>query len=339
MDNVAQLSQGERDELFNETAAKKGGINPVIVEKDFWVCWVLGKLFTVKPICQNIIFKGGTSLSKVFKAINRFSEDVDLSISREILGLSVEDYLTKDMGSNEIKRRIKALEEKSIEYIQKELLPLLEDNFTNVLGKKGNWSLTIDGIEPKTLLFAYPSDIKKVSDNKYLKNFIQLEFGAYSDHQPSSTYEITPYAAEEFPDYFKSSTCKAKTLEIQRTFWEKATLLHCEHHRPLDKQLPERYSRHYYDACLMIKKGVGDKSLQDISLLEKVRNHKSLFYRSAWARWDEAKIGTLKLTPADERVDALKRDYQLMQEMIFSDFPTFDEIMKILADFERKINK
>ena len=334
MDNVAQLALKERSDLFGETAAQMG-ITPSIAEKD---CWVLNKLFTLEPICRNIIFKGGTSLSKVFKVINRFSEDIDLSISRESLGFSKEDFLTEGISGKQRGIKIDALDEKCKEYIQGELLTLLKKSFTSALRDDQPWQLTIDEKEPQLVVFTYPSEESMGEDDDYLKRKVRLELGARSEHFPSSSHEIRSYAAEKFPAYFTKLTCNVKVLAVERTFWEKVTLLHSEHYRPLDKPLPERCSRHYYDVHQMIVKGIDEKAIENITLLDEVRKHKEWFYRSAWAHYEEAKRGTLKLVPAEERLDALKLDYKEMQEMIFPDAPTFEEIIGTLTKFEERVN-
>jgi hypothetical protein len=152
-------------------------------------------------------------------------------------------------------------------------------------------------------------------------------------------YEIKSYAAEEFPIYFKKAMFSVKTLEVERTFWEKATLLHAEFYRPESQSLPPRYSRHYYDVALMIKEGVGDRGLSDLKLLDTVRNHNILFYSRKWANYDKACPGTFRLLPPSNRLNELKHDYQLMTAMIFADVPKFEYIMDILKLFEDKINK
>ncbi|MCA9408595.1 MAG: nucleotidyl transferase AbiEii/AbiGii toxin family protein [Candidatus Omnitrophica bacterium] len=338
MDKVARLPQKERDDLFNETASRKNGISFSIIEKDFWVCWVLNKIFSLEQLHSNMIFKGGTSLSKVFNVINRFSEDVDLSISKECLGFKDKDYLSAKMSGKEIKRRLDDLQIKCKEYITTELFSLLENVFNDVLGKDLNWSLEIDPEDHQTVLFTYPRTKTREEKGQYIKPSVRLELGARSDHWPSSENSVISFAAEEFPQYFEEPTVTVKTLSLERTFWEKATLLHAEFHRPESSKLPPRFSRHYYDLALMIQSGKVDALLKDLSLLDTVREHKKLFYKSSWAKYDQAKKGTLRLAPKETRFSALKHDYQLMQEMIYSSAPSFEEILGLLKSFEDKIN-
>ena len=338
MDGIARLSQKERNELFDETASRRDSIPSIIIEKDFWVCWALDKIFSIKKPSPNIIFKGGTTLSKVFNVINRFSEDVDLSILRDDLGFIGEKAVSAQMSGKQIKKRLDDIQAKCVKYINDSFLPVLKEIFTTVLGEDEGWELKIDDKDPQIILFAYPQEAKSQSAQVYVKPVIRLELGARSDHWPASEYEIKSYAAEEFPAYFTKPSCTIKTLEIERTFWEKATILHAQYHRSKDSSIPDKFSRHYYDLALMIKAGLDDKALNNIPLLDAVREHKKLFFKSTWANYDTARKGTLKLVPPEYRFSALKHDYRLMQQMIFSGAPSFEEIMEYLRRFEKRIN-
>ncbi|MDP8212319.1 MAG: nucleotidyl transferase AbiEii/AbiGii toxin family protein [Candidatus Zapsychrus exili] len=337
MDGVARLAQRERDELFNETVSKRGDMPFVIIEKDFWVCWALEKIFTIKDPPLNIIFKGGTTLSKVFNVINRFSEDIDLSILRDDLGFSGNKDVTADLSGKQIRKRLDDIQSKCITFISDSFLPALKESFMKVLGEDVFWELSVDEKDPQTILFVYPREMKQPSQD-YVKPTIWLELGARSDHWPASEYIIKPYSAEEFPEHFSRPSCTIKTLEIERTFWEKATILHAQYHRSKDLAIPDRFSRHYYDLALMIKAGLGDKALSNIYLLDTVREHNSLFFKCSWASYNTAVPGTLKLVPLKFRLNALKHDYRLMQQMIFSIAPSFEEIMEYLQEFEDRIN-
>ncbi|MFC1510191.1 nucleotidyl transferase AbiEii/AbiGii toxin family protein [Candidatus Omnitrophota bacterium] len=337
MDGIAKLSQKERTELFDETASRRENMSSLIIEKDFWVCWTLDKIFSHKSPSPNFIFKGGTTLSKVFNVINRFSEDIDLSILRDDLGFDGEKDVSAKMSSKQIKKRLDDIRSKCIVYINDSFLPVLRETFISVLGDDSRWELSVDESDPQTILFAYPRDETPYMQD-YVKPVIRLELGARSDHWPASEYEIKSYAAEEFPDYFTNLSCTIKTLEIERTFWEKATILHAQYHRSEDSAIPDRFFRHYYDLALMIKAGIDESAMNNIALLHTVREHKKLFYKSVWANYDTAVPGTLKLVPQEKRFSALKHDYRLMQQMIFSGAPSFEEIIEYLQKFEDKIN-
>jgi len=125
----------------------------------------------------------------------------------------------------------------------------------------------------------------------------------------------------------------------ERTFWEKATILHHEANRPESSKLPQRYSRHYYDLAMMARSNIKEKALQRLDLLENVVEFKKRFYHRGWANYDAAKPGTLKLLPPLHIEKRLREDYKAMKSMIFGRYLDFDEIIKILEQLEQKINQ
>ena len=142
-----------------------------------------------------------------------------------------------------------------------------------------------------------------------------------------------------FPQGFKAPSCAVKVLSVERTFWEKATILHAEFYRPVDKPMPERFSRHYCDFYELIRKGVGTAATAKPELLARVAQHKSLFFKTSWARYGEATKGSLRITPPEQRVKALRDDYGKMQQMFFGEPPEFDHIMARLSQWESEFNK
>jgi len=338
MDLVAKSSARERAQLFATTEARHTPrIAAAIIEKDFWVCWTLRRLFEVLQFHPQLIFKGGTSLSKVFNAIERFSEDVDLSLSRRDLGFAGDhDPEQAGITNKERKRRLEALTAHCQETVRKSLLPALRKDFVTVLGAAG-WTVELDADDQQTVIFSYPpSDLSRAL--AYVRPAIRLEMGARSDDWPAVDAEIKPYAAEDFPGMFTSPICKVRTLAAERTFWEKATLLHAEYHRPQDKPSKERLSRHYYDLYCLYRHELGRKALKRGELLERVVQHKRLFFAQAWANYDTAKPGTFHLVPPVARIAALQKDYAAMQTMIFGESPKWDDIIRELKQLENLIN-
>jgi len=128
-------------------------------------------------------------------------------------------------------------------------------------------------------------------------------------------------------------------LLAKRTFWEKATILHAEYHRPPEKPIPDRYSRHYYDVAMLAQGAIRAEALANMDLLAQVVRHKETFYPSAWARYDLAQPGSFHVVPPQPRIAALERDYRNMGVMIFGKAPTFDAIMATLAALEQEINR
>lgn len=127
-------------------------------------------------------------------------------------------------------------------------------------------------------------------------------------------------------------------LAVERTFWEKATILHAWHHAPANKILRDRQSRHYYDLVRMYEHGIGREAMKDTELLLKVAAHKSVFFASASAQYAKGRPGTLRLVPPESRFGELRRDYQNMREMIFGPIPPFEHILAVLDEMESAIN-
>lgn len=231
-----------------------------IVEKDFWVCLTLKELFQLPAIGEHLIFKGGTSLSKVFKVIERFSEDIDVSIDRGFLGFGGANEPEVGASNKEKQRRIEALKVACQQKIATELLPALEAVIKSKVRRDEKWSLRSDDDDPdnQTLLFDYPTSFSPDATG-HIRRAVRIELGARADHWPCETKTITPYVADAFPQGFREASCTVKVLSVERTFWEKATILHAEFHRPPDKAMPERFSRHYSDLYDLIRKGVSSQ--------------------------------------------------------------------------------
>jgi hypothetical protein len=347
MDIIAKGSPRERAELFNETAARKG-IQAGLIEKDFWVCWTLKRLFSLASLQDKIIFKGGTSLSKAYKVISRFSEDIDITIDRSFFGFSNEKDPARDDHSNKHRRNLlEELTDAAFKYGEEVLRPALHADFEAVLGNDGSqgkaWQITLtkeDDGSP-TVNFTYPAGttLAGVVLPEYIRPSVRIELGARGELWPSTSIGIKPYAAEEFPDLFAAPSCDIKVLEIERTFWEKATILHSEYHRPADKPLSERLSRHYGDLASLAASAFRASSLKRLDLLDAVAKHKALFFRSAWAKYDQAKPGTLRLYPAEHQVAPLRQDFDKTKIMFFGDAPKFEWVLEQLRGLEDEINR
>lgn len=324
MNKVANLSKEQRKELFSETAALMNTTN-AIVEKDFWVVLTLGKIFEDERLNQILMFKGGTSLSKVFNLIGRFSEDIDLILDWRLV--TKEDSLQEKASKN---KQVKFNEQINVNakiYIKNELLPII----SQILSPLCTCNIADDGF---SINVRYPNAF----DDSYLRPEILLEIGPLASWLPSDKFEISSFAALKFPQVFEKAKCNVNTIIAKRTFWEKATILHHEANRPHDPAMPIRYSRHYYDLAMMAGNKVKDDTLADLELLKNVVDFKQKFYPRTWAKYEEAAPKTLKLLPPEFRLDALRKDYQAMQNMIFDKKISFDEIINILKKLESEIN-
>jgi len=354
MDKFANRPETERREILQEAATRRG-VSTSIMEKDFWVCWTLKRLFEDAELAPHLIFKGGTSLSKCYGLIERFSEDIDLTISRQAPYLSDGKNPGEDeISGKERERRIDALKKNAQAFVEKVILPKLKDRIGHVLGKTDAWNVVLDDEDPDrlTILFHYPKVFSyKIGTNfhnftfdhsnfserdGYILPRLKLEFGARGETEPSEARPIRSYVAETFPDIVVEDVGSIPTLAVKRTFWEKATILHSLYH---GSKMRDRMSRHYYDTYMMDTKKVATSALHDVALLDQVVHNKSLLFRDAKASYETAKIGSLRLVPNNALLSSLQRDYATMNEMFMSEAPAFDAIMSGLAELEKRINK
>jgi hypothetical protein len=223
--------------------------------------------------------------------------------------------------------------------VQNQIGPVIESAVVAVLGdKEPAWFefLTDPNTNSPVLLFHYPSSQPAGFD--YLKRSVKLEFGSLTDQQPVGRHPVRPWVADVLPDAFADWRCDVVALEIERSFWEKATILHMEYHRPAEKPTPDRFSRHYADTAALAKHSTASKAVDQHELRNRVVQWKSQFFGSSWANYDQAKPGTFRLVPPPDRQAALRRDYQTMRDMYLSEPANFDEILAILADLEKRIN-
>jgi hypothetical protein len=267
--------------LYIEQVAVRKNVLPVIIEKDFWVSWMLAVLFSSR-FANALVFKGGTSLSKVFGVIDRFSEDIDLSLSPDFLGL-------KQVGTsrNQASKWMMAAEAACGAAVQNTIAPELEAVVAEVLGEKpGGWfEFLIDsGTNSPVILFHYPTSQPTGFD--YLKRSVKLEFGSLTDQRPADRHPVRPWMAEVLESTFSDWRCEVVSLELERTFWEKATILHAECHRPSGKPIPDRFSRHYADTAALARHPASTDAIENHELRDRVVEWKGKFFGSGWARYD-----------------------------------------------------
>jgi hypothetical protein len=320
--------------LYIEEAASRRGVSPVVLEKDFWVCWLLAVLFR-SGFGGHLVFKGGTSLSKVFGVIDRFSEDIDLSLSPKFLGLEAagtsRNQATKWMAKAEAACGIA---------VKETIAPELERLVAQVLGERpGGWLefLTDPATHSPVLLFHYPTIEPRGFE--YLKRSVKLEFGSLTDQQPAGRHPVRPWLADTLEKAFPDWSCEVVSLEAERTFWEKATILHAECHRPAERPTPDRFSRHYADTAALAAHPIANVALKQAELRDRVVEWKARFFGSSWARYDLARPNTFRLVPGPARVSELRRDYQAMRVMYLSEPPEFDDVVRSLRKLEDRVNR
>lgn len=340
MNDFARLPADERRVYFEQAAAQLGRLTPQLIEKDFWVCWLLQRVFALDDLGPHLTFKGGTSLSKAYQIIERFSEDVDLAIERDYLGFGADNDPEQGRSGKERQRRIASLRSKCQTVIAEQMLPALSEVIANHL-RSSDWKLTLadvdDDPDQQSIRFQFPPSLSG-GLNAYFAPSVKLELGARSDHFPVESLPIRPYLADAFSRLLSQSDTTVRVLHVERTFWEKATILHALAHRPLDKPLPKAQSRHYYDLFQLANHPRCSDAPNRLNLLARVAEHKSVFFSSAQARYDEARPGTLRLIPGQQRLAEVERDYRSMAPMFFGAIPKFDEIVNCLNDLEQAIN-
>lgn len=312
--------------LIVNTARKKN-ISEAVVEKDYWVSFVLDYLFNENRWKDYFTFKGGTSLSKCFGLIERFSEDIDLILDWRVLGYEEKEPWIERSKTKQDKFN-KEVNEKTEKFLIEELLMVLEKDFKDM-----DFEFSIDTINPQTILCKYP----KIFESNYLTQTIRLEIGSLAAWTPAIDVEILPIIGEAYPKVFKEKT-SIRTVSAERSFWEKATILHHEANRPLNSSMPLRYARHFYDLYKIANSDFKDKALEDKDLLKKVTEFKMKFYPRKWAKYEEVLEGKLRLIPEEQRFKELEEDYKAMAEMIYGSYPSFEELIRTLQDLEKEIN-
>jgi hypothetical protein len=338
MQKFIKLNSSERKNIIQKVANDLG-LRFDIVEKDIWVCYVLQKLFSHVKLKNSLIFKGGTCLSKAYDKIERFSEDIDITINSEIL-----DIKGDSQNTDKIKSKVRKAARK---FVETEIFEYLSGIFDEELGKN-NYELAFDESDKKhaTLFFSFPSEagfpyilpFKLENSYSYIKPKIKLEFGALGGISPTQEKLIKPYAKEILPDYFDEF--EVVTLDIKRNFIEKLLILHSICFLEDDRSISQNYSRHYYDIHSIIKKGLKIDPTIDLEILKLVVENEKNYWKKPWVNYENInKFSDIRLIPNEARIAEIKKDYKNMEEMFFGDFPKFDEMMLFLKEFEKSLIK
>ena len=217
-------------------------------------------------------------------------------------------------------------------FLSETFCPAVKAGLSQEIGCEAN--VYIDEKDKQTVIFAYPH----LFTNTATLQVIRLEIGALAAWTPAKTAQIEPYAAKYYPKIFEQKETAILTVAPERTFWEKATILHHEANRPEHLEMPQRYSRHYYDLYRMAATPVKEAAFSRLDLLKKVVDFKMKFYPRSWAKYPEAVPGTLKLLPPEYRFAALEADYNSMQDMLYGDVPTFETVIAAVRELEKEIN-
>ncbi len=328
-----QLPDRERSEIYRALGPAMG-YSPEVLEKDVWVCWVLKTLFEM-PNRLPMAFKGGTSLSKVYRAIQRFSEDVDVTL--DFRGLEAEaDPFAPGVSRSQLTRLGDALKSKVRDHVRDVVRPGFEAALLAEFGQ-GAATVTIDGTDGDAMRIQYPSVF---GTSTYLRESVLVEFGGRNTTEPNAEHVIRPDIADRI-NQLEFPCARVTVLSPLRTFWEKATLIHVECQRPEVRASADRLSRHWYDLAKLADMTIGREALERRDLLAEVVQVKKAFYHSGFARYDDCLDGRLRLIPSERSQEILRNDFAAMLDagMFLVPPPSFDMILDRLRELESAINR
>lgn len=332
------MDSEQRRTAFEQGGAQKGWVASSI-EKDYWVYYTLRHLFNMPELDGHLTFKGGTSLSKAWGLIDRFSEDIDLTIGRELLGYVGANAPENAGTSSKQGKLLKALRKAAGEYVRNTVFPSLEERISGELENQA-WGLSLDAddLDRQTILFEYPTLFEDRASG-YIRPRVKIEFGARADPWPASKCSITPIVGELF-NQLAIPSVEVRALAAERTFWEKAMLLHEERFRPPEKVRGARMARHYYDLYSLIQKGVAAAAAKDLDLFGQVAAHRQVFFEQSWVDYATLVPNSLEMMPTDNQYSAWAQDYLEMQAEMFSDAPpAFGVIMSAIQQFQSEFRQ
>jgi len=334
----------DRRALFTETA-RRLGTSERYVEKDFWVCWTLDVLFNDRPTGEpRLLFKGGTSLSKAFGLISRFSEDIDITVFRDDLGDDASIEAMEAMSGKARSRQLDSIRDHCSAYITGPLHQWLAGHVERALQEAGiraaEATVAIDSKDPdgQTLLLWYPSLFG--DGDSYVSPVVRIESGAKSALDPHVTASVFPYVADELgaPAF---AVPNITTVSPERTFWDKVIILHglkqWFDRRGVVRQEGQRITRHYYDVYRLLENAAGQAAVADRELARDCARHARMFFNRPDLNLDAAVDGHFTPAPSDAMLSALERDYTNMRGMIFGEIPRFSDIVARIRQLEDEL--
>jgi hypothetical protein len=343
---VLSANDDERRDLFVGAAARLR-TDEQNIEKDFWVCWTLDALFNeLEAGGPRLLFKGGTSLSKGYGLIERFSEDIDITVFREDIGQPATFEELEALSGKKRNARLEAIKAACQKYIQGPMLERLSVLLQQTL-KTANMNPNRARVEPdpddpdgQSLLLWYPT--ATAEGNAYIRRAIKIESGAKSALDPHAPVVVKPYIADDLPN-IDLAVGNVTTVDPSRTFWDKVIILHGLRrwwdHRGELKGGGQRVSRHYYDVYRLLASETGRKATEDAEMAEDCVRHARMFFNRTDLDLASAVLGSFALTPHDGMLADLRRDYEAMSGMVFGAIPSVDEVVAVVAELERWLNR
>ena len=327
--NFHTLPKNEKINILQK-ASNSTGLLAFAVEKDWWVMQTLTTIFEME-IGHHLVFKGGTSLSKAWNLIDRFSEDIDLAIDRQFFGY--EGELSK--------QKISSLRKEANKYLTEIFYPELMDKFREKGFNDINWEIvaTVNSDQDPIIIILNYNNAVEVPG--YIQPRIQIEIGCRSLREPYTVQSFTSIIDTEYPESdFSQIPVNIPSVNPERTFLEKIFLLHEEFQRPKTKMRVDRLSRHLYDIYQLSKTKFGEIALNDNELYETIVKHRYRFTRVGEVNYNLHQPQTINPLPIPEIIEDWKADYKTMQEqMIYVVSPSFEEIIYELTSLKNKINK
>ena len=338
-------SDDDRPVLFL-TCEQPHGTTLQNIEKDFWVCWTLDALFHGLPSGgPRLLFKGGTSLSKGYNLISRFSEDIDITVFRDDLGARASVHELTQLTKTARSKRLDGIRGVCQAYINDSLLGILSDLAAQTMVAIGrDRARLLDRSRSRRSGQTEPSNCRypSVADGSgYVRPFVKIESGAKSALDPNESRIITPYLSADLTDGDALAVVGVTTIDPERTFLDKVLILHG---LPIffekNKKLygAGQVSRHYYDIHRMMGEPIGKRACTDAALVEDCVNHARVFFYRRDTGLEHVKRGAFRLTPSGGMVDRLHRDYDAMSTMIFGDVPDFRVVLDSVATAETWLN-
>lgn len=322
MNNFLQFTEEERRLLITQVSTKLG-LPAQAIEKDWWVTLVLEALFAL-PMREHFIFKGGTSLSKGWKLIERFSEDIDIALSPEAFGKA---YQTKPSHSY-----IKDLKRKGCEFTSTVIREALEKQLVKMGVAPGTVQVEAEAVspvrrdkDPQTLFVRFPT---LFAQGGYMLDLVKVEFGVRALRDPFSKVEIQSIlGAETQSPAYSETSFEVMAVEPRKTFMEKMILLHEKYLGGLEPDAGQRQSRHLYDLYSMMKKGIAEQVIADKELFKLLLQHRAHYVRLKGIDYETMHLHKLKFIPPPELQDFFRNDYNAMRgQMMYGDMPDFDTI-------------
>jgi hypothetical protein len=314
-------------------AAQESGMRAEVVEKDWWVTLTLKAMFNT-PYAQYMVFKGGTSLSKCWNLIARFSEDIDIALSPEAFEMKYEETPSKAY--------VKKLKRKGCAFTSNELKNAVEEQLLALGVPRGMLTITAAPVpedfpdtDPQTIFIKYPSLYDPLP---YIPDRIKIEVSVRSLNTPHTQRNIQSVLTEFFPQpVYGETPFPVSVVEARKTFLEKAFLLHEEFKKPDRSRIrAERMSRHIYDLASMAHTEIELAALADHKLYEELITHRKWYTSYTYLDYESLGHSLIEFVLPDDLKQVYRKDYQTMQEqMIYGDTRRFDDLLETLNSLQR----